>query len=367
VSQTLAIFVDQYRALKARKMFWIVLALSGLVVAMFGAVGINDSGLTLFGASIGLEKVGARHMSPTYFYKMMFSKLGIGVWLSWLAALLALISTGGMFPEFISSGCIELTLSKPIGRIRLFLTQYLAGLLFVALQVGVFCWASFLVLGLRANVWEPWLFLAVPLVVCFFSFLFSVCAMLGVWTRSTVAAILLTLLFWFCLYVLNMGDAGLLAFRMQKEQQVAQADKELRRLQKMIRQADSAPATATGPTTTPAEGAEALRDRQKRLQQERDRNSIDAASLGEWSRKVYLVRSFLPKTTETLSLLERVMIEKADMPRVTTDNADVPHRGGGRIAKEFGSRSVAWVLGTSLAFEAVVLALACFIFCKRDY
>ena len=73
MSQTLAIFVDQYRALKARKMFWIVLALSGLVVAMFGAVGINDSGLTLFGASIGLEKVGARHMSPTYFYKMMLA------------------------------------------------------------------------------------------------------------------------------------------------------------------------------------------------------------------------------------------------------------------------------------------------------
>ena len=34
---------------------------------------------------------------------------------------------------------------------------------------------------------------AVPLVVCFFSYLFSVCVLLGVWTRSTVAAILLTI------------------------------------------------------------------------------------------------------------------------------------------------------------------------------
>lgn len=367
MSQTLAIFIDQYRALKARKMFWIVLALSGLVVVLFGAVGIDDRGLTLFGFSIGLEALSTRHMSPAYFYKMMFSSLGIGFWLSWVAALLALISTGGMFPEFVSSGCIDLTLSKPIGRIRLFLTQYLAGLLFVALQVGVFCVASFLVLGLRAKVWEPWLFLAVPLVVCFFSFLFSVCAMLGVWTRSTVAAILLTLLFWFCLYVMNTADAGLLAFKTQKEQQVAQADEELRSIQEKIQQAGSAPAAETVPATLAAEDVGALKARQRLLQQERDENSATAASLGKWSRTVYLAKTFLPKTTETVSLLERVIIEKADMPKVEADNADAGQRGGEKVAKEFERRSVAWVLGTSLAFEAVVLALGCFIFCRRDY
>ena len=37
----------------------------------------------------------------------------------------------------------------------------------------------------------------IPLVVCSYSYLFCVCVLVGVMTRSTIAAILLTLLFWF--------------------------------------------------------------------------------------------------------------------------------------------------------------------------
>jgi len=37
------------------------------------------------------------------------------------------------------------------------------------------------------------------------------------------------------------------------------------------------------------------------------------------------------------------------------------------MARVISHRSVAWVLGTSLAFEAVVLAAAAWIFCRRDY
>ena len=46
--QTWAIFVDAYRELNGKKLFWIVLALSAAVVAAFAAVGINDKGLTVF-------------------------------------------------------------------------------------------------------------------------------------------------------------------------------------------------------------------------------------------------------------------------------------------------------------------------------
>ncbi|MFB3890913.1 MAG: ABC transporter permease [Phycisphaerae bacterium] len=401
MSQTLAIFVDQYRALKARKMFWIVLAISGLVVLAFGAIGIDDKGMTILGWSIGLEMLSTSHMTRAFFYKSLFSGLGIGFWLSWLAALLALISTGGIFPEFISSGAIDLTLSKPISRIRLFLTQYVAGLLFVTLQVGIFCCASFLVLGLRGGVWEPWLFLAVPLVVAFFSFLFSVCVLLGVWTRSTVAAILLTLLFWFLLYILNTADAGLLVFKASMEQEAARSDKQLRRVQEQIHQAEggedartggqeerrtgsshpasqaslppvvpsSRPASAASArrTSGPSESMDSLKAREGRLQQERDERLATAAALGKWNRVIYWIKTFLPKTSETVALLERAMVTKADMPDLPRASPDAPDRGAEDVTKELQGRSVAWVLGTSLAFEAVILALACFIFCRRDY
>jgi ABC-type transport system involved in multi-copper enzyme maturation permease subunit len=379
MSQTLAIFVDQYRALKARKMFWIVLGISGLVVLAIGAIGINDKGLTLLGWSIGFDAVSTRHVTQAEFYKSLFSGLGIGFWLSWLASLLALISTAGIFPEFVSNGVIDLTLSKPISRVRLFLTQYLAGLLFVTFQVGIFCLASFLVLGLRAGVWEPWLFLAVPLVVCFFSYLFSFCVLLGVLTRSTVAAILLTLLFWFCLYVLNKADGGLVAFKVMEEQRVVQIDKQLSGVREQLRRAGAGPEATTGPqthpasgpasgpATSPAEDAETLTAKEARLRREREEHAATAARLGNWSRGVYYAKTFLPKTSETISLLERAMTEKAGMPAAASEDPDEGARVGKQIAKEFHSRSVAWVLGTSLAFEAAILALACFVFCRRDY
>ena len=70
-----------------------------------------------------------------------------------------------IFPDFVDRGSIDLMLSKPIGRTRLFFTKFLTGLLFAGLQVTVFTLASFLVIGLRGGDWEPWIFIAVPLVL----------------------------------------------------------------------------------------------------------------------------------------------------------------------------------------------------------
>ena len=67
-------------------------------------------------------------------------------------------------------------------------------------------------IGLRGGAWEPGLFLAVPLVVCFFSYLFSVCVFLGVVTRSTLAALLVTLLFWFLVFSVGAAENLLLTF-----------------------------------------------------------------------------------------------------------------------------------------------------------
>ena len=65
---------------------------------------------------------------PAVFYKQMFVSAGIGFWLSWLATNLALISTAGVFPRLSESGMIDMFVSKPISRLRLFVTEYLAGL-----------------------------------------------------------------------------------------------------------------------------------------------------------------------------------------------------------------------------------------------
>ena len=44
--QTWALFVDAYRELNSKRLFWITMTLSALVVAVFGMFGINERGLT---------------------------------------------------------------------------------------------------------------------------------------------------------------------------------------------------------------------------------------------------------------------------------------------------------------------------------
>jgi len=45
--QTWALFVDAYRELHAKKMFWIVLGLNFLFIGAFGVLGVNGHGLTI--------------------------------------------------------------------------------------------------------------------------------------------------------------------------------------------------------------------------------------------------------------------------------------------------------------------------------
>ena len=150
------------------------MGLSVAVVTSFALLGNNERGMTVVGYTLEIPFFSTKAVSHAGFYKFVFSNVGVNLWLTWGAAILALISTAGMIPEFVSSGSIDMTLCKPIGRLRLFLTKYATGLLFVALQVIVFSVGAFLVIGLRGKSWEPSVFLAVPLVVVFYSYLYCV-------------------------------------------------------------------------------------------------------------------------------------------------------------------------------------------------
>ncbi|HZK81037.1 MAG TPA: hypothetical protein VFC46_08225, partial [Humisphaera sp.] len=194
--QTIALIVDAYRELNYKKLFWITLIVSTIVVLSFLGVKIDDDFMTVFGMKVKLG-LNMLLMERAEFYRYLYIVLGVNIWLTWAATILALISTGGIFPDLLTGGSIDLYLSKPISRLRLFLTKYFTGLLFVALQVGAFAVGSLLVLAIRGHVWIWGVLLAVPIVLVFYSYLYCVCVLIGVLTRSTLAAILLTCLLWF--------------------------------------------------------------------------------------------------------------------------------------------------------------------------
>ncbi|MBN2580812.1 MAG: ABC transporter permease [Pirellulales bacterium] len=350
MTQTWAIFLEAYRSLNSKKLFWLVLILSGLFVASFAGVGVNPQGLKILFWQIDSDLFNARQVPPDQFYKLLFTQIGIGVWLAWLATILALVSTAGIFPDLIGSGSIDLYVSKPIGRLRLFLTEYAAGLLFTALQVTIFSAACFLVIGLRGGVWEPGLFLAVPLVVCFFSYLFAVCVLLGVWTRSTVAALLLTLLFWFGVFLVGSAENTLLMFKTMNKRGVDFAAVQVEAHQ----QKNSTPKAIRPPTAAPTAEAE---------------GSNDSPALDVAYDVVHGVRTVLPKTSDTIELLERALMKVAELPHQPPAGPETMKMQAAQkdLIDVLRGRSIAWILGTSLGFEAFVLFWAALLFCRRDY
>ena len=188
------------------------MALTVLFAAALAVVGIDEEGVRFLWFHLSFIPLDSSIIEPKEFYISVFSYLGISLWLTWIATILAIISTAGIIPELVTGGTIESMLSRPISRTRLFLTKYATGLLFVALQVAVFSVLSMLIIWINSGYLEPRILLAIPIVVSFFSFLFCVCTFIGLVTRSTMTAMLITLLFWGFLFLLNMADGVLMQF-----------------------------------------------------------------------------------------------------------------------------------------------------------
>lgn len=376
MSQTLAIFLDAYRELNARRMFWISIILSGLFIGLFAIVGADDNRITFLGFEWPMP------MART-FYKVYLLKLVlVTIWLTWAAVILALISTTSIFPDFIAGGSIDLYLARPIGRLRLFLTKYFAALLFVVLQAAIFSVCAYFVVGVRAGEWKPSLFLAIPLITVFYSYLFAVCVLLGLLTRSSIAALLLTILFWFALFGIHLAEYGLLFAKFQsqemvviQEQVVTDADAEII----AIRQKGSALNLFGLQETSMREKRDQA---SRRLAEARDW----AATWQKWHTVVFALKTALPKTSETVGLLDRKLFESNELEALDEEMQNRQRRRRARIGdnemshrmraeqharievqRESLTRSSTWILGTSIAFEAAILGLSAWIFCRRDF
>jgi ABC-type transport system involved in multi-copper enzyme maturation permease subunit len=383
IVQTLAIFVDAYRELNARRLFWIVLIISMVIAAAFGAVGLNQQGIVVFWKTFPSDMFNTLTLDRAEIYKWMFAQLGINWWLTFIATILALVSTAGIFPEFLSGGAVDLYLSKPIGRLRLFLTKYLTGLIFVTLQVLVFCIASFFVIGLRGRVWEPAIFVAVPLVLLFFSYLFAILVLLGVLTRSAIAALLLTILCWVGTFAFHSTEVLLLNLSIGKQLQAQLDDHEILQLQQEIARLEASGALVPAPGTTQPVP---FNDRNLQSAQSslglarRDREEV-TDPFASWHRLLFAMTYPLPKTTETVDLIKRELGERMhihhepdedDEERTNNNrgffhNRELMRHAGMETQRVLAARSNTYILGTSLAFEAVVVGLAAWIFCRRDF
>ncbi|MEM9066366.1 MAG: hypothetical protein AAGB51_12845 [Planctomycetota bacterium] len=387
--QTAAVFVDAYRELNAKKLFWITLALSGLIVLVFAGVGFDDDGVSFLIWDLGFIPIAADVLSPEIFYKIIFTTFGIGIWLTWIATVLALVSTAQMVPDFVASGTVELWLVRPMSRVRLLATKYLAGLLFVAMQVLAFSGASFFVIGFRGGAWEPGIFLAVPIVVLFFSYLFCIQTLAGLITKSTIASLLTTLLFWFALFLLNTTDIALLQFKLVPEvrQEVIQAriDRQEENTLVLIRSDWREAGVEDWETRVPTQDEY---DEKNPLiapnREELEELLATPNTVAVWHTGIFIAKSLLPKTSETIELLNRNLLSSNELeqlaetfrddeesdarePAPNWSDQQIMEESSRRSQIEIRNRSIWWVAGTSVGFEIFVLMLALVIFARRDF
>ena len=371
-----AMLVDAYRELNSKKLFWITLFISAFVMLTYASIGFNEQGMSFFFGLWDVESEFVREDTPVarLLYRSLFSSFIVGLWLAWVAIILALISTTTIFPDFLASGSIDFVLSKPIGRVKVFLTKYITSLLFVFLQVAIFCVGVFLCLGWRVGEWNWLIFAAIPLVTLLFSYLYCFNVLIGTWTRSALTALLLTLLFWFTIFGVNMAEQIVLQIKIDQQIDYENQQEQVEQLEGQLALLGDAPEQ------------EAQRD------MIRAQISAEAAFMNEskkivdkldpWLDRIGLLKWPAPKTGETIALLDRWLKRDTDVPlmEVFRGNIDMNEKGefvpkqtdkqsesAERLLAFYEQRSVWYVLGTSLAFELIVLSLACFIFVRRDF
>jgi len=320
----LALLVDSLRLLRARALFWITLMISALAAVIYLSIGFTPTGVSMMFGMAKFDNPVLRAGTPAaeLFYLGLFSKFIVGLWLSWVAIGLAIISCAPVFPDFMAEGSIGIPLSKPVSRLKLFLYKYIGSLMFVVLQVGLFCAIVFFAVRWRVGTWNPSVFWAVPLVTLVFSYLYSVVVLVAVKTRSVLPAILAGILVWFASWVGQKGEEILY--------KIAYLD-------------------------TPADVV----------------STSENDNMREWHRRSVWMMACLPKTGETVNLIDRHVVIGGKAGFSNSGFIKIL-MGMGSSPEESVDRAVArhspfYILGTSVIFEAVMLGFAAWTFCRRDF
>jgi hypothetical protein len=136
----------------------------------------------------------------------------LAVWVADSAGLLlALAWTAGFLPAFLEPTSIAVLIAKPVPRWLLFVGKFLGVVFFIAAAALLFVGTTWLALGVRTGVWDATYFWCVPLLVFHFAVFYSFSALLAVSTRSAIACLFGSVLFWLICWGMNFGRHAVLA------------------------------------------------------------------------------------------------------------------------------------------------------------
>lgn len=313
--QIWALVLDTIRETIDKKLFWINLALSLFIVAVLACISFDDKGADILFGWYTFQN--ADFSTNGRFFRAVISQLlsalFVDYYVGWIGCILGLVCTAGVFPNLMEKGAVDSIVARPLSRWKIFLAKYLGSLFFMAVQATFFVVLAFLVVGWRWKAWFPGLLWSIPLLILLFSYLYCICVAFGIWTRSAVTSLLLTLAVW--LMVIAVGQ---LAFEY-------------------------------------VHGSLKLKDRH---------NLKQATAAIKW---------ILPDTTNIPRIVQRAMDDADPAELVANETADNPFLSRAELEymmafeKRMLERPWHYSVGPSLLFEAVVLVLAGWRFARKDF
>jgi ABC-type transport system involved in multi-copper enzyme maturation permease subunit len=117
---------------------------------------------------------------------------GFSVILYFICTFLAVFATAHLVPRMQEKGTIDLYLSRPVGRVKLLLSRYVAGLILAATNVIYLMGSIWAIVWWKTGVAHPKFLLASSIIMLTIAVLLAFAFLVGVVTSSTAVSIMTT-------------------------------------------------------------------------------------------------------------------------------------------------------------------------------
>ena len=199
----LANFEDVMREAAARWTLVAYFALTTIFIVIFAsAVNLDIVNGALAGAKLFGKEV-QMHGNPMAIDKLVLGfESGFSAVIYLLGTFLAIFTTAHLVPRLQEKGTIDLYLSRPVGRTRLLLSRYIAGLLLASINVGYLIGSIWLIVIWKTHVFHPRFLLGGVVILFVIATLLAFAFLVGVVTSTTAVSIMSTYAIFFFAAVL---------------------------------------------------------------------------------------------------------------------------------------------------------------------
>jgi ABC-2 type transport system permease protein len=183
---------DVFREAAARLTLIAYFLLSSIFLLIFAsAINLDIVDGALAGAKLFGKEVDVRNEISIERLVLGF-ETGFSAVLYFLCTFLAIFATAHLVPRLQEKGTIDLYLSRPVSRVSLLMSRYVAGLILAASNIVYLLGSIWLIVAWKTGVYNPKFLLAGGIILFVIATLLAFAFLVGVVTSSTAVSIMTT-------------------------------------------------------------------------------------------------------------------------------------------------------------------------------